>query len=295
MNKQNTKHSYQQRLERVINYIGDHLADDLDVNQLAEIANFSPYHFHRIYREVISEPVNVTVRRLRLHHAARELSSTEQPILTIAQNVGYGSVEAFSRAFSKAYGFTPVKYRNERKHHCYLTEPELSELAHVEGSMTMFTIEMMDLEETTLVGLEHIGDYMGIGTKFEQMYMKTGMLGLLGEKTRSMGLYYGDPQSVPEEELRSAACISIDSSQLSIIEGESLSTYILPEGKYATLLFKGPYSELSQAYSWLFGHWLPNSGLQAGNFPPIEEYLNNPRETAPEDLLTRIHCLIQTE
>ena len=111
MNKQNTKHSYRQRLERVINHISDNLSEDLDVNQLAEIANFSPYHFHRIYREIISEPVNVTVRRLRLHHAARELISTELPVLTIAKNVDYGSVEAFSRAFSKAYGFTPMKYR----------------------------------------------------------------------------------------------------------------------------------------------------------------------------------------
>jgi len=294
MNKQNTKQNYQQRLERVINHISDNLADDLDVNQLAEVANFSPYHFHRIYREMISEPVNVTVRRLRLHHAARDLISTERPVLTIAKNVGYGSVEAFSRAFSKAYGFTPVKYRTERKQHCYLTEPALPTLANDNKGMTMFTVEMMDLEETQLAGLSHVGDYMKIGTKFEHLFMQAGILNLLDENTRSMGLYYGDPESVPEEELRSAACISIANSQLATIEPSELQSYVLPKGQYATVLFKGPYSELSQAYSWLFGHWLPNSGLQVGNFPPVEEYLNNPRETAPEELLTRIHCLIQS-
>ena len=294
MNKPHTMHSYQQRLERVINYMSEHLADELDVNQLAEIANFSPYHFHRIYREVIGEPVNATVRRLRLHHAARALISTEQPILTIAKNVGYGSVEAFSRAFSKAYDFTPVKYRNERKDQCYLTEFALSALTHVEESMTMFTVEMMNLEKTHLAGLDHSGDYMKIGTKFENMYMQAGMLGLMDEKTRSFGMYYHDPESVAEEELRSVACISVDAAQLPAVEGSNLSSHVLPEGQYASMIFTGPYNELSKAYSWLFGHWLPNSGLQVGDFPAVEEYLNNPREVAPEALQTRIYCLIKS-
>lgn len=93
--KQQTKLSYQQRIERVVHYSSEHLDQDLEVNQLAEIAHFSPYHFHRIYREMLGEPVNATVRRYRLHHAARALISTEQPILTIAKNGCYGSVEAW--------------------------------------------------------------------------------------------------------------------------------------------------------------------------------------------------------
>ena len=182
MNKLHTKQSYQQRLERVVDYISQHLDQDLEVNQLAEVAHFSPYHFHRIYREMLGEPVNATVRRYRLHHAAHALISTEQPILTIAKNVCYGSVEAFSRAFSKAYGFTPAQYRKQRKTHCFLeAEPSLPQ-RHVRDMM-MFTIEMMNLPEMRVIGLEHQGDYLQIGHKFDQLFMQAGTLGLLNENT----------------------------------------------------------------------------------------------------------------
>ena len=56
MNRATTKQSYQQRLERVVRHISDHLDQDLEVNQLAEIVHFSPYHFHRIYREMMDLP-----------------------------------------------------------------------------------------------------------------------------------------------------------------------------------------------------------------------------------------------
>ena len=292
MNKQHTKQSYQLRLERVVKYIGQHLGEDLEVNQLAEVAHFSPYHFHRIYREMMGESVNVTVRRYRLHHAARELISTEQPILTIARSVRYGSVEAFSRAFSKAYGFTPAQYRTERKVQCFF-ESTLSPRTRDTEEMMMYTIEMMDLPEMRLVGLEHEGDYMQIGHKFDQLFMQAGTLGLLNENTRSLGLYYGDPDTVPAEELRSAACVTVAADGMDKIKSDDYVEKVVPKGQYATLLFKGPYPEISQAYSWMFGEWLPNSGLQVGDFPPMEEYLNDPKETAPEELLTRIHCLIK--
>jgi AraC family transcriptional regulator len=123
--------------------------------------------------------------------------------------------------------------------------------------------------------------------------MQAGTLGLLNENTRSFGLYYGDPESVPAEELRSAACVTVAESDIAKIESDVYALQQIPKGQYATLLFKGPYPEIKAAYSWMFGEWLPNSGLQMGDFPPMEEYLNDPKETAPEELLTRIHCLIK--
>jgi AraC family transcriptional regulator len=66
----------------------------------------------------------------------------------------------------------------------------------------------------------------------------------------------------------------------------------IPAGRFAALLYKGPYAELEQAYDWLFGHWLPESGYDAAHFPIFEEYLNDPRVTPPNELLTRIHCML---
>ena len=56
------------------------------------------------------------------------------------------------------------------------------------------------------------------------------------------------------------------------------------------LTYKGPYSGIHAAYHSLFGNWLPGSGEEPADQPCYEVYLNNPRDTAPEDLLTEI-CL----
>jgi len=59
---------------------------------------------------------------------------------------------------------------------------------------------------------------------------------------------------------------------------------------YAVLTHTGPYASMKSAYQWLFGQWLVNSGQTPRSGPMVEEYLNSPRETAPNDLRTRI-CL----
>jgi AraC family transcriptional regulator len=61
-----TRGSYPQRLQRVVDYVALHLDQNLDLDTLARVAHFSPYHFHRLYRGVLGETVNDTVRRLRL-------------------------------------------------------------------------------------------------------------------------------------------------------------------------------------------------------------------------------------
>jgi AraC family transcriptional regulator len=59
-----------------------------------------------------------------------------------------------------------------------------------------------------------------------------------------------------------------------------------PGGDYAVLRHKGPYADMRAAYVWMFGTWLPQSGREPADAPVLEEYLNNPRDTPPTELLT---------
>lgn len=61
-------------------------------------------------------------------------------------------------------------------------------------------------------------------------------------------------------------------------------------GRAVPTRHRRPYATMRAAYQWLYGHWLVNSGHEVGDAPVFEEYLNNPRDTAPADLLTDI-CL----
>lgn len=60
-------------------------------------------------------------------------------------------------------------------------------------------------------------------------------------------------------------------------------------GRYAALRYKGPYAAMRSAYQWFYGPWLAQSGEEPADVPVFEEYLNNPRDTAPAELLTDIY------
>ena len=109
--KPQTRIDYARRVTLVIDHIADNLDADLSLERLAEIACFSPYHFHRIYRSITGETVADTIRRLRLHRAAGELARSVYPIGRIARRAGYGSVEAFTRAFGSDHGEPPGAFR----------------------------------------------------------------------------------------------------------------------------------------------------------------------------------------
>ncbi|WP_086929481.1 AraC family transcriptional regulator [Agarilytica rhodophyticola] len=290
--KKSTGLSYRKRLTAVIDYIYSHLDGDLDVNRLADVATMSPYHFHRIYREIAQEPVNVTVRRLRLQHAASELIRTQLSLQTIARNVAYGSLEAFSRAFTKQFGETPSEYRQSRHLSKIRLEPFVAILPETETeTVAMYDVEVITNNEINLIGYEHVGDYMEIGKEFERIAHYACSHNLFNQNTRSIGIYYHDPKSIEKEDLRSIAGLSVPKSP-QLDEEDAPKYYTIPSGRCARLVFKGSYAELEKPYDWLFGKWLPASGYEAADFPPFEEYLNDPRTTPPNELLTRIHCLL---
>lgn len=290
--KTSTSSNYRQRLIRVVDYIHDNLEGDLSVNVLADVAFMSPYHFHRIYREMAQETLNATIRRLRLQRAAAELIRSNLSIANIAKQVSYGSIEAFSRAFAKQFGDTPSSYREQKKSVEINPEPFIVMLPTKEKEYhAMYTVEIIDIEKTPIYGYPHKGDYMEIGAVFEKLFIYAGSNGLLNEQTRSIGLYFDDPKSVEKDQLRSKACITTKQAIDPNSDGAPEAGEI-PAGKCATLTFKGSYAELEKPYNWFFGEWLPNSGFETVDHPPFEEYLNDPKNTPPSELLTRIHCLL---
>lgn len=282
MNKTLTLACYRDRVLSVVDYIWKNIEQDADLNTLADVAHFSPYHFHRIYREMMHETVSTTVRRLRLHYAACELLRTSHSVEVIAKQLGYGSGEAFSRAFQRAYSATPTAYRQQRS-----SPPKTTvALPHTRSYAMNHNIEITTVESMTLGGLQHKGDYLDIGAVFEKVFVSAGSKQLLNDTTRSIGIYYDDPASKDKSELRSHACVTLAPEKA---QAAGLEPLTIQGGKHAVLTFKGPYSELEQVYEWYYGEWVPNSGYQLANRPPFEEYLNDPKAVAPTELLTKIY------
>ncbi|HYD70767.1 AraC family transcriptional regulator [Azospirillum sp.] len=278
MTKPATILDYSRRIDRVVEHIGTHLDEPLDLARLAEVACFSPYHFHRIYRAFTGETAADTLRRLRLHRAAGELVRSSSEVTAIARRAGYGSVEAFTRAFRQAYGSPPAAYRTRGS-----LAPPAPTIDETEDSMNDVTVR--DLEPIRVAAIAHRGPYMEIGTAFARLSAWAAGRGLLGPNTRAFGVAYDDPDTVPAAELRSEACLAVGPE----VEGEG-DVYIreIPGGRHAVLLHKGPYAELHRSYRRLYRDWFPASGFVPADRPAVEEYLNDCRTLPPEEWLTEI-------
>ncbi len=278
MAKEQTDAAYAVRMDRVVQYIWEHLDAQLDLETLADVACFSPYHFHRLYRMITGETTAQTVRRLRLHRAAAQLGEGGKTIEQIAKRAGYGSVEAFTRAFSSAYGQPPAAYRAEREAAARQFAPETV--------TSQFKVTVEEHPALTLVGFPHRGDYQEIGRAFERLYAWAFPAGIVMPEARHIGVYDTDETAVPKAELKSFAGVSVDGVP-SLPDGAE--TVSVPASLVAKLQFKGPYAELEEPYRYLYGVWLPQSGYEPRDFPCFEDYLNNPREVPPPELLTDIY------
>ncbi|MGV2288384.1 AraC family transcriptional regulator [Trinickia sp. YCB016] len=272
---------YSARLQRVLDYIYDHLDDELDLNRLADIACLSPYHWHRVYQAMYGETIAATVRRLRLHRAAGYLAKGSMPIDKIAQSAGYGSLQAFTRTFSAVFGMPPAQYRKNGTHRRFQPQESGGD------PMVMREVEIREVPAMQAVTVDHTGSYMQIGKAFDTLFGWLASNNLLGSIQHAVGIFYDDPSAVAEAALRSkAGAVLAAPSEIAA----PLSLTAIPGGQYAVLRHQGPYADMAAAYQWLYGEWLPQSGREAADAPAFEEYLNNPRNTPPAELLTDI-CL----
>ena len=270
---------YQDRIQRVLTYIHDNPDGDLSLDQLADVAAMSRFHWHRVFRAMTGETCAQAVRRVRLHRAAAWLVQSDQPIETVAANCGYPNAASFARAFGEAYGQRPVAFRKAGR----LLPP----LKHLQsGDYTMQTITIRTEPARRLVGLHHAGSYFKIGECFERFGAMIRAGNLWPQTGAWIGIYFDNPEAVAEENLRSLVGAVWDSKDVP----DGMVEHHLAGGKTAVLSYKGPYDKVSEAYAALFGDWLPKSGEEPADGPCYEVYLNSPTDTAPEGLMTEI-CL----
>jgi AraC family transcriptional regulator len=270
---------YEDRLRRVSAYIHDHLDEELDMDRLAEIACMSSYHWHRIYRAVYGETLAATVKRLRLHRAAGDIVRTGLSVGEIAKRSGYPNLQSFNRIFKSVYGMPPAQYRKEGSHKAFEPSPNGKTAA-------MFDVTLRKIEQIQLLGVPHIGSYMQIGKAFETLFGTLYARGLAKPTMRMIGVYLDDPDLVLAERLRSIACVTMEDE---IAAAPPFEHRTLDGGEYAVLRHRGPYADMHRAYQWLYAEWLPASGRQLRDSVMFEEYLNNPRDVPPTELLTDIH------
>lgn len=101
---------------------------------------------------------------------------------------------------------------------------------------------------------------------------------------------HDDPQITAPEKIRYDACVTVGHDVRA--EGE-VGVQDVAGGEYAVTVHRGPYEKLHETYARLCGEWLPGSGREPAALPCYEVYLNDPKTTRPEELLTQIHMPLE--
>lgn len=296
--KETSIRDYETRLIRVIEHIDAHLEGNLRLESLADIAHFSPYHFHRIFRGMTGETIAGYIRRRRLERAAHRLQSSSVSVTELAFDSGFESNESFARAFRSQFGSAPSNYRHTgtrmitrqglaaaRGSRLNVQAQALANYLQRKDRKVMFDVEIKAMPSIPLAFLRHKGSYHQIGPSFGTMCKEAEKQRLFGPRTQILARFYDDPNMVDVDNLRADAAlvISADSDV-----AKPLKRGVIAAGDYAISILKGSYNELQAAYDWLFGQWLPESGREVANQPSVEIYLTNPDEVKPENNLTEI-------
>ncbi|MEV6781409.1 AraC family transcriptional regulator [Streptomyces sp. NPDC051098] len=137
------------RLNQAMEHIERRLDQRIETAELARIAVTSEYHFRRLFSALAGIPLSEYIRRRRLTVAGAEVISGERTLLEIAVRYGYGSGEAFARAFRAVHGVGPGEAR--RTGAALVSQPRMSFHLVVEGSSSM-QYRLVEKEEFHVVG-----------------------------------------------------------------------------------------------------------------------------------------------
>lgn len=97
-------------VQRMQDYIEAHLEETVGLSDLATVSLFSPWHSHRLFQEYTGLTPASYIRRLRLAKAALRLKNENVHIIDVAFDLGFGSVDGFTRAFFREFGMCPSEY-----------------------------------------------------------------------------------------------------------------------------------------------------------------------------------------
>jgi AraC family transcriptional regulator len=280
-----------------VEYIDRHLDETLELETLAGVANFSPFHFHRLFSAWMGETVGEYLRRRRLEIAAQRLiSQPAVPVLQVALSVGFGSTEAFARAFKSRFGLTPSSWRTAKDSNrgqvdrkpdqaaaIARGDDELTKTSVQEASMD---VKLIDRKPTTVAYLRHVGPYGPDLSRFwqETVYPWMATNHLL-DRPR-YGISLDDPGITAPEKCRYDAAVEVEPDFVGA--GQHVKTSI-PGGKYAAATFTGTADEIGDAWMALLRDWLPGSGLQLDARPLFEYY---PTDVTMDHETGRFQCEI---
>ncbi|MER7493010.1 AraC family transcriptional regulator [Streptomyces pharetrae] len=270
------------RLNQALEHIERHLDQQVDVAELARIAATSEYHLRRMFSALAGLPLSEYVRRRRLTVAGAEVLAGRESLLDIAVRYGYGSGEAFARAFRAMHGVGPGEAR--RTGAALVSQPRLSFRLTIEGSSSM-RYRVVDRPDFDVVGLKARVPLVHLGPNQAIIDFVRGI----------------DPQELERLEKLSdsephgilAVCDGLDPSraegtELDYYQGvittapapEGTTVLSVPAGTWAVFTTSGPAPQaIQELWRDVFTEWFPANPYRSRPGPEILRTRMSPDNT----------------
>ena len=285
LNKDDTFHQeYLNRINKVLDYIEQHLEDDLSLNLLAEKAHFSSFHFHRLFTLTVGEPINQLINRLRLERSvAHLLAHPTTPIKDVAYKYGFNHENSFSRSFKKRYGITATQLKDTPL-------PQLSKIGILPLSIDQYfsnltkaqnemrttaKIEIKNRDRMHLAAITNIGKLEEIPTSFHQLFQWLQKHPSLAPSAPTvLTIYHDNPKVTDMDKVRNSACVSVNKS---FPAENTIRPLSIAKGTYAVAQFELHPSEIQKAWDHTLA-WILTNKLTFAEGHYYEVYLNDPTQ-----------------
>lgn len=261
------------RLNDAINYIEEHITEEISYEQIAKTACCSAYHFQRMFAYMANIPLSEYIRRRRMSLASVDLQSSKAKIIDVALKYGYTSPTAFNRAFQSVHGIAPSLARE--KGVSVKSFPPISFKITIKGVEELnYRVEAK--EAFRIVGISQ-PLYHEIEKNFKivpQMWQNAAMGGTVPKLISMM-------DSEPEGVLGVSVCNNLQDWKYFIAVASTkaidntLEEYTISPFTWAIFSGAGQCPQAIQELEQrIVTEWLPTSGYEYDNGPDIEVYLN---------------------
>ena len=292
------ENEYKSRIFRIFDYIETHIDRQFTLDELASVANFSKYHFHRIFLAIVGETPFQFIMRVRLEKAASFISmNPTESITEIAFKCGFTDISVFSRNFKAYFNISASGYRKQHPEFSNISQLN-SKKEQVEKDFLAYfcpdsktlkwrsimnfckSAEVKEFPEMTVAYVRHIGPYKGDQQLFDRLWGKlcswAGANNLLQQPdVKFLIIYHDDPNVTAEDKLRMSVCLSVPENTK--VDGE-IGKMKIDAGKYLVARFEISGDQFTDAWAWVYGQWFPNSGYQPDDGPCFELYPEEPKD-----------------
>lgn len=272
--------SYFESITRTIDYIEEHLCEDISLDELAAMSHLSKFYFSRIFQAMTGDAVMEYVRMRRLTLAGQQLRQTRRRVIDIAYDYQFCSHETFCRAFKKAFGVTPTECR---RHKTGLSLRGKATLIRADSKLGGFTLEpkIVYKDSFTAVGMECITTQDDNNINFTIPKLWSSFNPRAGEiKDRrggALGLCISE--GFDDCHFSYMACCEVNRVE-SIPEGMIART--VPACKYLVFTHKGSVDKLGETYDFIYGRYLPNSSYEVQAMIDFELYDERFKPDSPD-------------